>query len=75
MSGQPPIHIYLSTACLHGEHTYCQARAGLVGTKLPAQCKFCSALCVCPCHEPVDTGSYGEDLHLGRRHGPDGGER
>lgn len=43
-------HVYLSTGCLHGEHTYCQARTGAVGAKVPATCKFCAAPCVCPCH-------------------------
>lgn len=59
-------HVYLSTACLHGEHGYCQAptvtRDGeweAVGPsytshrnapKTPAQCKFCPARCVCDCH-------------------------
>jgi hypothetical protein len=58
-------HVYLSTACLHGMHGYCQAptvtRDGgweTVGpsystlrdaAKEPARCKFCPARCVCPC--------------------------
>ena len=45
-------HDYLSTACLHGEHDYCQASAGRVGRKTPGVCKFCSAPCRCPCHGP-----------------------
>lgn len=55
-------HRYLSTACLHGEHLYCQAPAvmGEPGVrdarrKIPAQCKFCDARCVCPCHTKGDT--------------------
>lgn len=43
-------HTYLSTGCLHGEHAYCQGKAGAVGAKVPARCKFCPAPCVCPCH-------------------------
>ena len=44
-------HEYLSTACLHEEHAYCQAKSGQAGPKTPAQCKFCSAPCVCQCHQ------------------------
>lgn len=44
-------HRYLSTGCLHGDHPYCQGETGSVGVKTPAQCKFCSAPCVCPCHQ------------------------
>lgn len=43
-------HAYLSTACLHGEHGYCQSDR--CGTKVPAVCKFCSAPCGCDCHRP-----------------------
>lgn len=43
-------HIYLSTACLHGEHEYCQAARGLFGIKQPATCKWCTAPCICHCH-------------------------
>ncbi len=44
-------HYYLSTACLHQIHTYCQARENECGEqKKPAQCKFCAAPCICPCH-------------------------
>lgn len=59
-------HYYLSTACLHGHHSYCVAptviRDGdweVVGPsyssnrdepKNPAQCKFCPARCICRCH-------------------------
>src|SRR5271156_3765705 len=32
----------LSTACLHSMHESCRK-----------QCKFCNALCVCPCHATV----------------------
>jgi hypothetical protein len=43
-------HYYLSTGCLHGEHEYCQNKAGQAGPKRPAQCKFCGASCRCRCH-------------------------
>lgn len=51
MSKPPPIHIYLSTACLHGEHAYCQSVHGAAGLKTPAVCKFCQAPCICDCHQ------------------------
>ena len=44
-------HIYLSTACLHGNHGYCAAMVGQQGEKRSAQCKFCPAQCVCSCHK------------------------
>ena len=44
-------HVYLSTSCLHGECGYCKAESGMAGPKKPAQCKFCAAPCVCPCHQ------------------------
>lgn len=43
-------HVYLSTGCYHGRHDYCANVDGIVGLKKPAQCKFCAAPCVCPCH-------------------------
>jgi hypothetical protein len=33
------VHEYTSTACMHDEHRVCRRT-----------CKFCSALCGCPCH-------------------------
>lgn len=57
-SARPAVlHAYLSTGCLHGDHAYCQS-AGAAnpdltaeeGRKRPAECKFCAAPCVCPCH-------------------------
>lgn len=48
-----PGHVYLSTGCLHGEHAYCSNVDGIAGLKKPAQCKFCAAPCVCPCHAAV----------------------
>lgn len=47
---QPDGHIYLSTGCLHDQHTYCQSMTGLNGAKRPGECKFCGAKCFCPCH-------------------------
>ena len=45
-------HEYLSTSCLHSHHTYCQSPArDDGGSKVPAQCKFCDATCVCQCHK------------------------
>lgn len=44
------VHDYLSTGCLHGEHEYCQSPKGQAGSKKPAQCKWCSAMCRCECH-------------------------
>lgn len=43
------VHVYLSTGCLHGDHDYCQSTKQ--GSKIPAECKFCAAPCVCLCHE------------------------
>lgn len=48
---------YLSTACLHGLHDYCNAYTGAAGTKIPAKCKFCGAACRCDapgCHGLTD---------------------
>jgi hypothetical protein len=33
-------HLYVSTACQHGQHDRCRQ-----------QCKFCAAPCLCPCHK------------------------
>lgn len=55
-------HKYLSTGCFHAQmadteemaqrlHGYCNSMEGMQGAKRPAQCKFCSARCVCECHE------------------------
>lgn len=49
-------HYYLSTACLHQLHSYCQAAENECGEeKEPGQCKFCASACICPCHrdEPI----------------------
>lgn len=44
-------HVYLSTACLHKDHKYCQSGIGQSGQKTPKVCKFCSAPCICDCHK------------------------
>lgn len=44
-------HLYLSTACLHANHSYCQGKDGFCGPKTPAVCKFCAAPCLCSCHQ------------------------
>lgn len=46
----PHPHIYLSTSCYHGVHSYCKNQTGLVGRKIPGVCKFCEAPCICECH-------------------------
>ncbi|MFE9372277.1 hypothetical protein ACFYM2_21255 [Streptomyces sp. NPDC006711] len=51
-------HAYLSTGCLHGDHSYCQTQAKRYdgSTKTAATCKFCESAddrgghCVCRCH-------------------------
>jgi hypothetical protein len=43
-------HEYLSTACYHLDHDYCNAMTGYSGRKRPGQCKFCEAKCTCQCH-------------------------
>lgn len=62
------MHEYLSTACLHGEHGYCQSSTGLAGAKRPARCKWCDVRCICSCHsgpaqadqeQPEPSGSAG----------------
>jgi hypothetical protein len=48
-------HVYLSTSCFHGNHTYCQTETGLIGVKIPGECKFCHSPCICPCHRETET--------------------
>ena len=43
-------HQYLSTGCLHSHHDYCCNKHGQAGEKKPAECKWCEAGCLCPCH-------------------------
>lgn len=50
-------HVYLSTSCLHDLHAYCQSHTGSVGMRVPAQCKFCEAPCVCSCHRASNNHS------------------
>jgi hypothetical protein len=56
VDGRGDAHVYLSTACFHGEHGYCDAMTGQQGAKRPATCKFCPARCVCPCHAESGQG-------------------
>lgn len=53
VADRPPAdgHVYLSTGCRHGDHTYCQNHTGQSGHKTPAQCKFCRSPCICGCHQ------------------------
>lgn len=74
---QPSEHVYLSTGCLHGQHAYCQNVDGIAGLKKPAQCKFCTAPCVCGCHgaeapqpEP-DADLIDDYVRFLRGHGPE----
>lgn len=50
----PDNHVYLSTGCLHGNHTYCQNPTGQSGSKRPSECKFCAAPCTCECHQTTE---------------------
>lgn len=47
LTGPPPAphtdHLYVSTACQHGLHGHCRER-----------CKYCDALCLCPCHRQTE---------------------
>lgn len=44
-------HEYLSTGCLHDDCEHCRSTVAADGhTKTPGTCKFCTAVCVCPCH-------------------------
>lgn len=56
---QPPTfgilveHVYVSTACLHGNCEHCQSTVGPDGPKAPGRCKWCAATCRCDrpnCH-------------------------
>jgi hypothetical protein len=42
-------HRYLSTACLHGRHSECGGTQHARGDPSAPHCKFCPALCECPC--------------------------
>lgn len=49
-------HRYLSTGCLHRNHEHCRSTVAADGhTKTPGTCKFCTAVCVCPCHREETT--------------------
>lgn len=57
-------HQYLSTGCLHGRHDYCQSPSREDGyEKRPAQCKWCTAACECPCH--VAAAGFGSSMTFG----------
>ena len=56
-----PPHLYFSTSCFHGNHTYCQQETGLIGTKVPARCKFCEAPCLCSCHPQMHNKKHGNE--------------
>lgn len=44
-------HLYLSTGCLHDQHAHCNSSVNITGgSKEPGVCKWCPAVCVCPCH-------------------------
>lgn len=43
-------HVYLSTGCMVGEHTYCQSMTGMQGAKRGGRSKFTNAPCICRCH-------------------------
>lgn len=62
-------HVYLSTACLHGQHEHCRsAVAADGGAKKPGTCKFCGAVCVCPvCDHGAESGMR---AHLDSRQPP-----
>lgn len=75
-AGNETAHRYLSTACLHGRHDYCNAPtvsrdgtwqaigpsySALLGEpKTAARCKFCSAPCECPKHADSDAPCVGD---------------
>jgi hypothetical protein len=43
-------HVYLSTGCIAGRHSYCAAMVGAQGSKRGGRSKFSDAPCICPCH-------------------------
>lgn len=50
MAGQvaPEVpHIYLSTACHHGQHAQCGVKQLERGDTSAPHCKYCDAVCVC----------------------------
>ncbi|MFF3643416.1 hypothetical protein [Streptomyces sp. NPDC002564] len=68
-----PVHIYLSTGCVHGDtvlpdgrtgHEYCQTEAQRYdGTvKKAASCKVCRAPCICSCHTGQETAGGHEHI-------------
>jgi hypothetical protein len=57
-------HAYISTACQHGHHEYCESQVGSLGAKVPKRCKFCPATCLCPAHADPRAACVGEDCHV-----------
>lgn len=44
-------HYYLSTSCFHDVHQHCRSAINIDGDpKTPGTCKWCPAVCICPCH-------------------------
>jgi hypothetical protein len=45
-------HLYWSTHCRHERHEKCNATELAPGVpRVPAECKTCSAPCICKCHD------------------------
>ena len=42
------VHVYMSTACLHGLHDRCGVAQLGRGDQGAPHCKFCDAVCACP---------------------------
>lgn len=61
-------HIYLSTACEHGEHDECGRKQRDRGEVGPPHCKFCPAVCVCPVCDHAGVGV--RVVHVQRPSGP-----
>lgn len=51
-SAYPPVHLYTSTACVHGLHSRCRL-----------SCKFCLVPCLCPCHSHPEARSLLQAIH------------
>jgi len=57
-------HVHLSTSCLHAQtdnrpelHEHRRRTVNLEGEeKVPGQCKWCTAMCTCPCHQQLSAG-------------------
>lgn len=42
------VHVYVSTACLHGKHRKCGVRQLARGDLGPPHCQHCDSVCACP---------------------------